>query len=364
VPSAVVLGVGGAAGVSALRLLGRRGLRVYAVDHQQSSLGFRSRYAVARRVPDPEPDESRFAEALRALGDELGGDVPIFPARDEDLNALARNAPSLGNRFLCPFPPWEALGPIQEKRFQVTRAAELGLEIPVTADDPSEALRFPVLVKPSQPAGFRRRFGGQALVCRDRRELEAAFESARQFDPLIQEVIPGDDRNLFTLGAYIDRRGVPLGVFCGRKLRQTPRSVGTCRVGESLWVDSVVDQGLRLLNGLEFAGIAQVEFKYDARDGKFKFIEINPRLWQWHENAAICGVDLPWIAYQDLTGVTVARVVSKGCRKRWALTFYDDLVPAFARPRYVDPLLRRDDPRLAITHVARVTRRSLARRRG
>jgi hypothetical protein len=93
VPSAVVLGVGGAAGVSALRLLGRRGLRVYAVDHKRSPLGFRSRYAVARRVPDPEQDESRFAEALRALGDELGGNVPIFPARDEDLNALARNAP-------------------------------------------------------------------------------------------------------------------------------------------------------------------------------------------------------------------------------------------------------------------------------
>lgn len=362
-PSAVVLGVGGAAGVSALRLLGRRGLRAYAVDHKQSPIGFRSRYAVAHRVPDPERNERGFADALRALGDELGGEVPIFPARDEDLNALARSAPSLGNRFLSPFPQWETLKAIQEKRFQVSRAAQLGLAIPVTVDDPSEAKQFPVLVKPSRPAGFRSRFRRQALVCRDRRELEAAFESAGQFDPLIQEVIPGADRTLFTLGAYVDRRGVPLGVFCGRKLRQTPRGVGTCRVGESLWVDSVVEQGLRLLNDLEFTGIAQVEFKYDARDQIFKFIEINPRLWQWHENAAICGVDLPWIAYQDLTGANVTPASSKGCRKRWAITFYNNLIPALARPRYVDPFLTRDDPRLAITHVARVARHSLARRR-
>jgi D-aspartate ligase len=355
-PSAVVLGVGGAAGVSAIRLLGRRGIHVFAVDHQVSPLGFRSRYAIACRIPDPERDEPGFAASLRALGDKLGGGVPILPARDEDLNALARAQRHLDGRFLYPFPTWEILGPIQQKRFQVQRASELGLATPNTADDPADVKRFPVLVKPSRPAGFRARFRKQALLCKDRSELERAFDAARAFDPLIQEVIPGPDRLLFTLGVYIDEAGSPLGIFCGRKLRQSPSVVGTCRVGEALWNDEVVDQGLRLLRELRFTGIAQVEFKYDHRDGKFKFIEINPRLWQWHENAAVCGVDFPWIAYQHLTAGVGGAITSRGCRRRWALTFYTNLAPALARPGYVDPLLARDDPRLAIAHLARVAR--------
>ena len=360
-PAAVVLGVGGAAGVSAIRLLGRRGIRVVAVDHQRSPLGFRSRYAIPRRIPDPERDEPGFAAALGALADELGAAVPILPARDEDLNALARARPELGNRFLYPFPNWEILGPIQQKRFQVRRASELGLAIPKTADDPADIDSFPVLVKPSRPAGFRARFRKQALLCTNRSELERAFDAAHAFDPLIQEMISGPDRMLFTLGAYIDEAGSPLGVFCGRKLRQSPLGVGTCRIGEASWNEALVEQGMRLLRELAFTGIAQVEFKYDRRDRKFKFIEINPRLWQWHENAAACGVDLPWIAYQDLTAGKVGPTSSRGCRKRWALTFYDSLAPALARPPYLDPFFARDDPRLAITHLARVARGTLAR---
>lgn len=354
-----MLGVGGAAGVSAIRLLGRRRVRVYAVDHQRSPLGFRSRYAASRRVPSPERDESAFVAALATLGDELGGSVPILPARDEDLNALARARPDLGGRFLYPFPSWEILGPIQGKRFQVRRASELGLAVPNTVDDPAGVTGFPVLVKPSRPAGFRARFRRQALLCETPAELERAVALAAAFDPLIQEVIAGPDRMLFTVGVYIDENGEPLGVFCGRKLRQSPPFVGTCRVGEAIWNDLLVEQAVRLLRELRFTGIAQVEFKYDSRDRQFKFIEINPRLWQWHENAAACGVDFPWIAYQHLTARPVRRVTSQGCRRRWALTFYENVAPAFARPPYIDPLLRPDDPRVAVSHLARVARSTL-----
>lgn len=359
--SAVVLGVGGAAGVSAIRLLGRRGIRVYAADHQLSPLGFHSRYGIPRRVPDPTSEPTAFAASLRALAEEIGDAVPILPTRDEDLNTLARTRDELGDRFLYPFTAWGSLGEIQQKRFQVRRAAELGIAIPTTVDDAAHVERFPVLVKPSRHSGFRARFRRQALRCENPRELERALEAAREFDPLIQDVIPGPDHLLFTLGAYIDAEGVPLGVFCGRKRRQSPPRVGTCRVGEALWDDTVVEQGLRLLQGLAYTGIAQVEFKYDQRDGQPKFIEINPRLWQWHENAAACGVDLAWIAYEDLIGRPPAQVSSRGCRKRWALTFYDNLIPALARPPYVDPLLSRDDTRLALSHLARVARRTLTR---
>ena len=43
------------------------------------------------------------------------------------------------------------------------------------------------------------------------------------------------------------------------------------------------------LRAVGFHGISQVEFKRDPRDGVYKLMEINPRLWQWHGLAAACG---------------------------------------------------------------------------
>ena len=91
-------------------------------------------------------------------------------------------------------------------------------------------------------------------------------------------------------------------MFCGRKLVQMPRGFGTCRVGEARWRDDVVEQALALLDALGYHGIAQTEFRLDPRDGRFKLMEVNPRLWQWHGLARACGVDLPRIAYLDVLG--------------------------------------------------------------
>jgi predicted ATP-grasp superfamily ATP-dependent carboligase len=173
----------------------------------------------------------------------------------------------------------------------------------------------------------------------------------------VQELIPGGDDELYSLGSYLAADGEPLGIFSGRKLRQTPPGVGTCRVGEAVWVEEVVDQGLKLLRELEFHGLSQVEFKRDPRNGEFKLMEVNPRLWQWHSLAAACGVDLPRIAYRDLTGDRPAPVSMNGRRRRWAITLLPHESPAPQRPPYVDAVFARDDPKPALVQLARLLRR-------
>ena len=39
---------------------------------------------------------------------------------------------------------------------------------------------------------------------------------------MLQESIPGDDDELFTVGSYLDAESRPLAVFTGHKLRQHP----------------------------------------------------------------------------------------------------------------------------------------------
>src|SRR5213596_4011473 len=160
---------------------------------------------------------------------------------------------------------------------------------------------------------------------------------------MVQELVPGDDDTLYTVGSYLTSDGRPVGVFSGRKLRQTPRGIGTCRVGEAVWVQEAVDAALRLLAEFGYSGLSQVEFKRDPRDGRFKLMEINPRLWQWHGLAAACGVDLPLIAYRDLTGEEVVPATMNGTRRTWSISLMPGERPELPKPPYVDAVFARDD---------------------
>ena len=254
---------------------------------------------------------------------------------------------------------------IQTKRGQLEAAEAAGIPVPRTAYPASagearaaaEEFGLPVLVKPSSTEGFKRRFKRQAFRCETAAEAEEAYAQAEPYEPMVQEVIPGGDDELYTLGSYLSQHGEAVGLFCGRKLRQTPPGVGTCRVGEAVWVEEVVEQGLKLLRALEFHGLSQVEFKRDVRDGAYKLMEVNPRLFQWHGLAAACGVDLPLIAYRDLTGERVEPVSANGTRKRWAITLQAGESPAVQRPPYVDAVFARDDLKPALVQVARLLRR-------
>ena len=356
-------------GLAAIRSLGRQGLRVLAVDNRPYALGLRSRYAEARLAPDPLDDEDGFVEALRAIGEETDDVLPVFPTHDEHLNAIARHADVLGDRYRFPFPSWEVLEKIQSKRHQLETADAVGVPIPrtlypSTAEEARAAgkeVGFPLVVKPSANVGFRRSHKRQLFRCETPAELERAYEAAAPYEPMVQELIPGTAEEMYTLGSYLDRDGEALGLFSGRKLSQTRGYMGSARVGEAVWVEEVVEQGLALLRALDFHGISQVELMRDPRDGRYKLLEVNPRLWQWHSLAAACGVDLPWLAYRDLIGDPLPPARMHGDGKRWAITLMAGSSLALERPPYVDAVFARDDPKPALVQIGRFAHRGIRR---
>ncbi|MDX6400635.1 MAG: hypothetical protein QOF27_1241, partial [Gaiellaceae bacterium] len=105
VPAAVV-DVGWVNGLAAIRSLGRAGIRVLAVDHRPSALGFRSRYAEPFLGADPAADPKRFVASIRALGQ-----VVVFPTHDRELNLISEHLGDL--EVLAPFPGWDLLERVQ-----------------------------------------------------------------------------------------------------------------------------------------------------------------------------------------------------------------------------------------------------------
>ena len=368
-PAAVVVEVAWVNGLAAIRSLGRHGVRVMAVDHRPYALGFKSRYATRVPAPDPAADEDGFIRAVLGLGARLDAPAPLFPTHDEHLNALARHESDLAGSFVLSSPGWEALQRIQLKRHQIDQAVACGVPVPETRHPGSAAeaaaagreLGYPVFVKPSDPLEFKRVYRRQGFRCDSPADLEGAYAAMEGHQPMVQEFIPGGDDGLYTLGSYLSRDLRPLGLFCGRKLRQTGEHMGTCRVGESVWVDAVVDDGLRLLRQLGCYGVSQVEFKLDPRDGVHKLIEVNPRLWQWHGLSGACGVDITHIAYLDLCGLDPppTRMTREG--RRWSITFMSGSRSEFQRPPYTDGVFALDDPRPALAHVGRLVRRPPSR---
>jgi len=61
----------------------------------------------------------------------------------------------------------------------------------------------------------------------------------------------------------------------------------------------------KLLTGIAFSGLAEVEFMYDQKDARFELLEVNPRIWGWHTIAIHAGLDLPYLAYADAIGQEV-----------------------------------------------------------
>ncbi|HXM77396.1 MAG TPA: hypothetical protein VN971_11510, partial [Thermoanaerobaculia bacterium] len=175
---ALVLDVGWVNGLAAIRSLGRAGIPVVAVDHRSSPLGFRSRYATAVSTPDPAEDEDGFVGKVA----EIGGPAVLFPTHDPPLNALARNRDRLES-FLFPFPEWNVLEQIQDKRHQLETATAANVGVPETrypstaaeARAAAEEIGLPVLVKPRHPDGFKGRFGKQAFRCETVDEVERAY---------------------------------------------------------------------------------------------------------------------------------------------------------------------------------------------
>ena len=372
-PPAIVLEVGWVNGLGAIQTLARAGVRVLALDHRPFAIGLRSRYCLPLVCPDPYAHEQRFDAFLSELSELLPAPTPIFATHDDGLASIARALPGLGGKLLCPSPDAAKLDVLQQKSWQLARAAEAHVAAPrpfypgsaVEARQAASELGFPLFVKPSEPIAFRKVYPKRRVFrCDSLPDLDKAYAMAEPYAPMLQEVVPGADKELYTVGSYLDREGRALGVFCGRKLRQTPRSrklvprgVGSCRHGEALWLPALVEDSLRLLETCGFSGISQVEFKRDPRSGEFKLMEINPRLWMWHSLAAACGVNLAHIAYLDLTGRPPQPSTSEGCRKHWAITLMKGERPVVARPPFVEPILSFRDPKPALVYLYRYLKR-------
>jgi predicted ATP-grasp superfamily ATP-dependent carboligase len=163
---------------------------------------------------------------------------------------------------------------------------------------------YPSLIKPIHryTAGFPVE-SAKVLVAQNPQEAQDFFVRYPQMKgaTLMQELIEGADDQVFQYTALVNTQGEIATWSTVRKLRQYPAGYGSMCYGQTEKNEALATQGRKLIVALGYRGLGSLEFKYRQKDGGYYFIEMNTRLPWYNGLFADAGVNLPYLAYLDLT---------------------------------------------------------------
>jgi D-aspartate ligase len=287
-------------------------------------LAARSRFVNYWPIPDPRLDQQGMVDSVLALVRKIGGRPVIFPTDDQFSVALAHNRAAFDEVAIPCIAPVEAVDLVINQGAFCSWGTTRGISCPksLPADQNIDAFTFPVIAKPHNKSMFKvaaREMGpGETpgdlrfTLLKDKRAWKKFQDRYRSnLDHiLVQEFIPGNTSDMYSIGIYADQNSQIKGMFVGRKLRGYPAMYGNTKLGQNDQVDeAILNEVRQIVEELKYTGIAEFEYRRDAESGAFRLIEINPRAWSWIGVTAECAADIPWIAYQDATGEVLEPVI-------------------------------------------------------
>jgi predicted ATP-grasp superfamily ATP-dependent carboligase len=308
--------------LAAARSLVRAGFEVGVAAGRRFSLaGVSRRVQRVRLVTDPLVDPAGYAAELGGLARQWDVRV-LLPVTDASVEAILAGRRQLPPSVVLPCPDLGTYRKASDKTAILEYGREAGLAVPETLSfaDPDAALPgpefFPAVLKPHRSVVSGRRFGVQFVNTRDqcRRALRALPGIA--FPVMLQRRVRGPGEGLFVL--RWDERIV--AEFAHRRLREKPPEGGVSVYRESIALDGeLAAAGRRLLEALNWQGVAMIECKRDETTGRHVLMEVNGRLWGSLQLAIDAGVDFPRLLVACALGqrppaVTQYRV---GVRSRW-----------------------------------------------
>ncbi len=250
--------------------------------------------------------ENEYVQAVEKIVRKVKFDM-LFPLSEWSLMPISKNRDKIAPRVKLPLASHESILACFDKRSTLKLAEEQDVPVPLTRQvkDTSELklaaeeMTYPCVVKPRWSMVWQkdRAFDRRGGFVNSPSELIATYNSIHQYFPypLIQEYVPGVNYSIAT----VYNKGKPRA-FCSIKVQRAwPRNGGNSCFRESAPLDPRMKKyAEKLLEALNWHGIAEVEFKLDPRDNTPKLMEINPRFWGSLCVAIKAGVDFPYLLYK------------------------------------------------------------------
>ena len=222
--------------------------------------------------------------------------VILIACGDGYAELLSKHKEELSKVFIVPYIDYDLLEKLISKEGFYEVAEEYGLPYPktkiITMDDYKSGkytdvpFQFPVELKPEDPVSWLNcQFEGRkkTFTIHDENEFKdivgKIYTNGYTEDLILQDFIPGDDSNMRTLNAYVDKNHQVKMMCLGHPLLEdpTPQSIGNYMTILPAYDEELYEQVQAFLEKLNYTGMANFDIKYDTRDGPYKFFEINLR---------------------------------------------------------------------------------------
>lgn len=381
VPVAAVVGLD-INGLGLVRSLARAGIPTVAFDTDLTKPTAATRYG-RKQIASLHGDA--LIEDLLAFRETQTAAPVLFLTQEQSVRTISAQRNRLAGRFHLALPPEEVVHRLMNKDGFMPAAEAAGLAVPGTVtvrnrdDHPAIGrLRPPLIVKPSERTPEYAALFSKAYV------VECAEEAAILCDKIapvhreiiVQEWIPGDDDAIFFTLQYIASDGRLIGAFTGRKLVSWPPRVGgtaMCIAAPEAHED-LSAQTYRFFRTAGFFGMGSMEYKRDARSGRYYVIEPTVSRTDYQsEIATLNGVNLPALAYHtEIASGRSAAPVLRGRCFAWRDPYVvRGRVPMPRRGTTgtgetwtaIDSLFRWSDPLPWIHFKVRMVKQTLLRRR-
>ena len=319
-------------GLGLARTLGRLGVPVYCVDAVRCEPAFASRYCRGRFLLDIAGEPPGLAVSqLRAIARKLGGRPILIPTADDVCTWVAQNAGALRASYRFPAQDPALVHALCDKDRMQELARKNGVPTaqwmaPRSKQDVARFIDqavFPVMVKETSGGRLRCRAGGTKFLVRTPRELTEFY--AKAGDPehpnlIIQEFIPGED---WMFNGYFDDRARCLFGMTGKKIRRFPVNTGITSLGICVPNETVIRTTTDFMRAIGYRGILDIGYRRDERDGRYKVLDVNPRIGcTFRLFAAADGLDVARALYLDITGQSVPHAeFAKG--RKWLVEDFD-----------------------------------------
>jgi D-aspartate ligase len=332
----VVLGGPGHSSMCIVRSLGRLGVAVYSVDPTSGAFASFSRYCRGKFLWNENAPAEESVQFLLDLGERIGQRSILIATSDITATFVADNAEALKEWFIFPDVSSGLVHSLCSKKELYHLAKQLGIPTPEAAFPSSrrEVLDFlptaalPITFKGIDGYRLSKCCGTSIFVAQTESEVLGIYDSIE--DPqnpnlMLQEYIPGGDETVCGLEGYFNKASECVFAVTGKKLRQWPAYKGVTTLGICLKNETIENMTREFVKKIHYKGVLDIGYRYDARDGLYKLLDVNPRIGcTFRLFVAENGMDVARALYLDLLGQPIPPAEAREGRK-WIVEDLDVL---------------------------------------
>ena len=322
-------------GLSIMRSLGSQGVTIYGVDADRNSPAMTSRYCRRKFLMDlDEKNPDRLLKYMLEIGRGIGRTAVLIPTSDETSVFVAEHQAVLAEHYVFPQNPPELIKQLMDKKGMYELALEHNIPTPHTefpqnlsqVENYAAQAKFPVMLKGILGNRLQQRTGRKMVLVHSAEELIKNYKLLEDPDDpnlMLQEAIPGGDDEVYIFNGYFDRDSNCISPHTGHKIRQFPVHVGCASLGACVWNENVARLTMDFMMAIGYRGILDIGYRLDPRDGKYKVLDINPRVGQaFRMFVARDDTDVVRDLYLDLTGQVRWPATGREGR-RWMIEDFD-----------------------------------------